>query len=226
MRPVRSWCVATLILVAGIAGCASSSVPPAASPASTVNRDYPGSSAAPATPVPARSSLYEGIPAACSTVSAATLRSIAPGAGAGTETDASGDGVTERTCGWGPASGSGWTRTLTVFTEIEPGAEARLNASGEYQNEASTDSSPQAVSGLGDKAALSVEQLKNTSFGTLHVLSQNVVITIQYGGRDAGTNMTASELRNGTVATAHAVLAALGGPPGHHGRVPSGGGTP
>jgi hypothetical protein len=217
MRPVRSWCVATLILVAGMAGCASPAASSVASPASggkspatAGNGDYPGSSVAPARPASVRSSLYGRIPAACSTVDAATLRSVVPGAGRGTEHDVASDAVTEHTCGWGPASGSGWTRTLTVVVELEPGADARLNASGEYQNEASTDSSPQAVSGLGDKAALSVEQLKNTSFGSLHVLSQNVVIAIQYGGRDAGTNMTASELRNGTTATARAVLAALG----------------
>jgi hypothetical protein len=213
MRPVRSFCAAALVLVAGTVGCTSS----AGSSAIVGNPDYPGSSAPPASPIPVRTGLYERIPPACSTVDTATLRAIAPGIGAGSEKDVSGsegagDGIVQRNCLWGQASGPGWTRTGLVFIVLETGADARINADGEYQNELSDalpGASLQAIRGLGDEAQLSEERYKTYSFAQLHILLQNVVITIGYFGSDAGGSMTAGEMRNGAVAAARAVLTAL-----------------
>lgn len=139
---------------------------------------------------------------------------IAPGIGTGSEQDYSetdeplGD-VVEHTCYWGPATGPDWTRALLVVVELEPGA--RSNADSEYQNEVSSGIpiASRAIPGLGDKAELGEQQYKNSSSAVLHILVQNVVITVEYGGTDSGGDMTAGQLYNGTVAEAKSVLKAL-----------------
>jgi hypothetical protein len=219
MLAMRQFCAATFILVAGIAGCASSAVSPASGPQPAVGSqsDYPGSSTPPADPIRGRADLYESIPSACSTLDAATLRAIAPGIGTGSEkdyseTDEVGGGVVEHLCLWGQASGPDWTRTLSVIVELETGAYARSTANGEYQNEVSTDgpvASLQAIHGLGDEAQLGEQQFPNSSSALLHILVQNVVITIEYSGTDFGGDMTADEMKNGTLAAARSVLESL-----------------
>lgn len=213
MRSARLLAAMALVLLAGTAGCASSPTTPArSSPVAT--RDYPGSSAPPADPVPAPDVLYKRIPPACSALDAATLRAIAPGGGTGSENDASsngviGDRVAQHDCVW-HAEGPDWTRTVTVQLELETRTDARVNAAGEYQNELPSLGSRQAIPGLGDKAQLSEQQLKTGSSAQLHVLSQNVVITIAYLGADSGgAAMTATEMRNATITAARAALTAI-----------------
>lgn len=218
MLPVRQFCAATFILVAGIAGCASSAGSPApdSQPAVSPASDYPGSSAPPASPIPGRTSLYKSIPSACATLGTATLRAIAPGIGTGSEQDFSetnepvGDFV-QHVCSWGQASGPDWTRTLLVQVELAAGADARSTADGEYQNEVSADVpvASRTIPGLGDEAQLGEKQYKNSSSALLHILVQNVVITIEYGGTDSGGDMTAAQLNNGALAAAQSVLKAL-----------------
>lgn len=201
-----SWWVAALVLAAGIAGC----TPPP--------RDYPGSSVPPASPLPVRSGLYERVPRACATLDkTATLLAIAPGIGAGSEQDFSENGVIQEDCNWPDASGPGWNRSLLVVVELETGADARVNADDQYQNEVTSDLPPatQVIRGLGDKAQYGEKTMKVLgttgawSATVLHILVQNVVITVQYTGQDLGGAMAANEMRNGTLAAARAVLTAL-----------------
>lgn len=210
---VQRFCVGAAIVVAGTAGCSAargaSPDAPGSSPNVPGGQQYPGSSAPPASPVRSATGLYKSIPKACSTLDAATLRAVAPGASAGSETDTSQGGVTEHVCDW-HAETSAWSRTVTVTLELDSGGDARTTAGGDYQNELSyAPGAPQAIAGLGDKGQLNERAMKAGSSAQLHVLRQNAVITISYTGADAGGAMAASEMKTGTITAARSVISAL-----------------
>lgn len=210
---VRCFCVGAAIVMAGTAGCsaASGEAPdvPGSSPDVPGGQQYPGSSVPPASSLPSATRLYKSLPKACSTLNGVTLRAIAPGASAGSETDTSQGGVTEHVCDW-HAETSAWNRTVTVTLELDSGGDARTTAGGAYRNELSyAPGAPQAIASLGDKAQLNERAMKTGSAAQLHVLRQNAVITISYTGADAGGAMTASEMKTGTTAAARSVISAL-----------------
>lgn len=208
-RSLRSLCTVILILAAGT-GCASA----AGSAGAPGNSRYPGSSVPGSRPIPAEASFYKRIPQACSTLDMATLLAIAPGSAAGSETDTTrngviGDGVIEHICTW-DASAPHWTRSVLVLIDVETGPDARIDADGAYQDEVSYTLGPaQPIRGLGEKSQLNERQMKTSSSDQLHVLRRNVVITVEYQGNDHSGPMTSGELRNGTMAAARSVLAAV-----------------
>jgi hypothetical protein len=201
---IRVLCAAALVL-SGTVGCAVAS---GQQPAVAGNGNYPGSSVPPVNPVQTPPTAYKRVPSACAVVGAATLRAIAPGVGdAGEEVHANG-GVVEHICSWGQASGPGWNRSLMVIIDLETSG-SPVDAANAYETELPGIGSSQMIRGLGDRASLNVQPLRTWSSAQLHVLTRNVVITVQYTGEDVGGVMSSSEMKNATVAAARSILAAI-----------------
>lgn len=217
MRTVRRMPAAALVVAAGTAtaACTSSAGSAAAAGQRTYpavagsGGSFPGSSVPAARPVPVPAGLYKAIPSACGMLGKATVEAIVPGGGAGSGQELPGSDIVTHICDW-DASGPGWSRQLMVMTELDTGPDPRAQAAGAYPAELPDLGTQQAIRGLGDKAQLSVQRLKSgSSSAQLHVLTRNVVITVQYLGSDNGGPMTAAEMRNATVAAARDALTAL-----------------
>lgn len=208
----------TVTVIGCVVGCGSSITPAAPRtvlPSSTHSGAQPGGQPPSIRPIPPRTRPYTSIPQACPLIDAESLQFLVPGSARGHELDPTpipNAGVTEHTCSW--ASG---TRNLRIIVDLEAGdsgQNAMENAKLQFQSLVSSQGGfdsirPQAVPGLGDEAQLSADNKPRLGTAPLFVRSQNVLITVAYGGSDDGHAMNPAAMHDGAVAAAHAVLVTL-----------------
>ena len=176
------------------------------------------SGAADSTParIPAHAGVISALPAACSLVSAATLKALDLQAKGMEQPTAQRGGVLEKTCIWGASAQAGG-RSLTVVADLFPAADGQTSvAAAENQFQQNTSDQAQAdgdrghaVSGLANQAF--VDQVTRSRLSQVQVVArdQNVLATIAYSslGTSGGPSVVARA--GGALTAARAVLSAL-----------------
>ncbi|MFI0165312.1 hypothetical protein [Streptomyces sp. NPDC017095] len=201
-----------VLACAGWALTSGPAAPPAAGHLSA--RHTPAGPSAAADPAPAAAAnAYTTAPAPCSSVPAATLKSLVPGAGTAGKEIPSTDTSLRRTCSWNALDGYDY-RWLDVSFEI--GGSAR-EARGEYDQRVAERGGGGAVPGLGDSAysvvGLTTEDGQQTREGVVLVRAANALVVVTYSGSDFETRRAPStdEINKGAIKAAKSAVAALDG---------------
>jgi hypothetical protein len=169
-----------------------------------------GSSAPSTAPV---AKTYSTSPAPCGSVTAATLKSLVPGAKTAGKEIPSTDTKVRRTCSWNALKGYDY-RWLDVSYEITESDEA---AKKSYTETTTEKSGGGVVPGLGDSAYsivnLTTEDKQQTREGTVVVRAGNALVTITYNGSDFENKKAPSTdvINKGAIKAAKEAVTALEG---------------
>ncbi|WP_367319927.1 hypothetical protein [Streptomyces sp. HUAS ZL42] len=200
------------VVVLACMGWALSSGPLAAAP--TADHESTGKSKTQSTEAPsdtAASKTYAAAPAPCTSVTAATIKSLVPGAKTAGKEIASTDTKVRRTCSWNALKGYDY-RWLDVSFEITESDEA---AQTSYKEHLAEKSGGGAVPGLGDSAYsvvnLTTEDKQQTREGVVVVRASNALVVLTYNGSDFETKKAPStdEINKGAIKAAKDAVAAL-----------------
>ncbi|MFE3636976.1 hypothetical protein [Streptomyces cellostaticus] len=202
----------TPVVVLACAGWAMSS-----GPAATAAADHRPSQRTPTGPASAPSSAevpkaYATAPAACSSVPAATVKSLVPGAKTSGKEIPSTDTSLRRTCSWNALKGYDY-RWLDVSFEITDSDDA---AKEEFQQRVAEKSGGGEVPGVGDAGYsvvnLTTEDKQETREGVVLVRASNALVVVTYNGSDFETRKAPStdEINKGAIKAARSAVAALG----------------
>ncbi|WP_328751577.1 hypothetical protein OHT57_39330 [Streptomyces sp. NBC_00285] len=201
------------VLVLAGAGWALTSGP-AATPA--VQKDPTPQSAAESpsgTSTAAAVKQYAAAPAPCASMSAATIKSLVPGAKTAGKEIPSTDTALRRTCSWNALKGYDY-RWLDVSFEITESAEA---AAKSYKENISEKSGGGSVPGVGDAGYsvvnLATEDKQQTREGVVMIQASNALVTVTYNGSDFESKKAPStdEINKGAIKAAKEAVAALEG---------------
>ncbi|WP_191872364.1 hypothetical protein [Streptomyces filipinensis] len=180
------------------------SAPSGSSSGSSGSSDSPGGASAKA---------YSAAPSPCTSVPAAIVKSLVPGAKTTGKEIPSTDTTLRRTCSWNALQGYDY-RWLDVSFEI---SSSEQEAQQEYQQRVSQKSGGGTVPGLGDGAYsvvnLTTEDKQQTREGVVLVRVSNAVVVVTYNGSDFETKKApgADEINKGAIQAARAAVGALGG---------------
>lgn len=169
------------------------------------------SSAGPSSTAAAKA--YGTAPSPCTSVPAATVKSLVPGAKTDGKEIPSTDAKLRRTCSWNALQGYSY-RWLDVSFEIS-GSEQE--ATQEYQQRVKEKSGGGDVPGLGDSAYsvvnLTTEDKQQTREGVVVVRVSNALVVVTYNGSDFDTKKApgTDEINKGAIQAARAAVGALGG---------------
>ncbi|MFC9928058.1 hypothetical protein [Streptomyces sp. NPDC127190] len=204
----------TPVAVLACAGWALSSGPAAPpSAAQQQGRPAPGatSAAAPPSSAAAKAKAYDTAPAPCTSLPAALVTSLVPGAKTTGKEIPSTDPQLRRTCSWNALDGYDY-RWLDVSFEI--GA-SEQEARQEYQQRVQEKSGGGTVPGLGDSAYsivdLTTEDRQQTREGVVMARISNALVIITYSGSDFETKKAPSTdvINTGAIKAARAAVGAL-----------------
>ncbi|OLZ64546.1 hypothetical protein AV521_35080 [Streptomyces sp. IMTB 2501] len=161
----------------------------------------------------AASQAYSSAPSPCTSVPAATVKSLVPGAKTQGKEIPSTDTKLRRTCSWNALQGYDY-RWLDVSFELSGSAQ---EAQQEYQQRVKAKSGGGAVPGLGDSAYsvvnLTTEDKQQTREGVVMVQVSNALVIVTYNGSDFETKKApdTDEINKGAIQAARAAVGALGG---------------
>ncbi|MBX7549108.1 hypothetical protein ABZX95_13925 [Streptomyces sp. NPDC004232] len=204
------------VAVLACAGWALTSGPaaPAAADGSPAGQKAPAqSSAAPGPSSSTGSKAYAAAPTPCTSVPAATVTALVPGAKTEGKEIPSTDNKVRRTCSWNALKGYSY-RWLDVSFEI---AGSQQEAKQNYQQQVSEKSGGGAVPGLGDSAYsivnLTTQDKQQTREGVVMVQVSNALVVVTYNGSDFDTKKApgTDEINQGAIKAARAAVGALGG---------------
>ncbi|MEU7426991.1 hypothetical protein ACGFX8_32930 [Streptomyces sp. NPDC048362] len=203
----------TPVAVLACAGWAMTSGPTAPSPAAPLpaGRQAPAQSPS-ASESATAAKAYAGAPAPCSSVPAAIVKSLVPGAKTAGKEIPSTDDKLRRTCSWNALEGYDY-RWLDVSFEITASDDA---ARKEYQQRVGEKSGGGSVPGLGDSAYsvvnLTTEDKQQTREGVVMARVSNALVIVTYNGSDFETKKApgTDEINKGAIKAAKAAVAALG----------------
>jgi hypothetical protein len=207
------------VVVLASAGWALSSGPLAAAPASDhkaaqgsgSTQDGQGTGNDSATATAAASKTYTTAPVPCGSLTAATIKSLVPGAATAGKEIPSTDRSIRRTCSWNALKGFDY-RWLDVSFEI---TDSDAQAQKSYTQRTTEKSGGGAVPGLGDSAYsvvnLSTEDKQQTREGVVLVRASNTLVSVTYNGSDFETKKAPStdEINKGAIKAAKDAVAAL-----------------
>ncbi|MEU6348412.1 hypothetical protein ABZ896_03705 [Streptomyces sp. NPDC047072] len=201
------------VVVLAAAGWALTSGP-AAQPAADKDPAPKSGSASPsAEATEAASKQYSASPAPCGSVSAATLKSLVPGAKTAGKEIPSTDTKLRRTCSWNALKGYDY-RWLDVSFEI---TESEAEATKSYQENVKEKSGGGDVPGVGDAGYsvvnLTTEDKQQTREGVVIIRSSNALVTVTYNGSDFESKKAPSTdvINKGAIKAAKEAVAALEG---------------
>ncbi|MFF4398948.1 hypothetical protein [Streptomyces sp. NPDC001480] len=178
---------------------------PAAQKTATQSPSAPSSTAA--------STTYAGAPAPCGSVTAATVKSLVPGAKTAGKEIPSTDTKLRRTCSWNALKGYDY-RWLDVSFEITASDQA---AQKEYKDRITEKSGGGDVPGIGDAGYsvvnLTTEDKQQTREGTVLVRVSNALVVVTYNGSDFETKKApgTDEINKGAIKAAKDAVRALEG---------------
>ncbi|EST34964.1 hypothetical protein [Streptomyces roseochromogenus] len=161
----------------------------------------------------AASQAYATAPSPCTSVPAATVKSLVPGAKTQGKEIPSTDTKLRRTCSWNALQGYDY-RWLDVSFEVSGSAQ---EAQQEYQQRVKEKAGGGAVPGLGDSAYsvvnLTTEDKQQTREGVVMVQASNALVIVTYNGSDFETKKApgTDEINKGAIQAARAAVGALGG---------------
>jgi hypothetical protein len=201
------------VVVLAAAGWALTSGP-ATTPAAE-KESAPQSAAAGETPsgasTAAASKQYAAAPAPCGSISAATIKSLVPGAKTAGKEIPSTDTALRRTCSWNALKGYDY-RWLDVSFEITESDEA---AAKSYKENIADKSGGGSVPGVGDAGYsvvnLTTENKQQTREGVVMIQASNALVTVTYNGSDFESKKAPStdEINKGAIKAAKEAVAAL-----------------
>ncbi|OIJ97565.1 hypothetical protein BIV25_15170 [Streptomyces sp. MUSC 14] len=204
------------VAVLACAGWALTSGPaaPAAADGSPAGQKAPAqSSASPGPSSSGGSQTYAAAPTPCTSVPAATVTALVPGAKTAGKEIPSTDTKVRRTCSWNALKGYSY-RWLDVSFEISG---SQQEAKQDYQQQVGEKSGGGAVPGLGDSAYsvvnLTTEDKQQTREGVVMVRIANAMVVVTYNGSDFDTKKApgTDEINQGAIKAARAAVGALGG---------------
>ncbi|MER6570622.1 hypothetical protein ABT288_31670 [Streptomyces sp. NPDC001093] len=156
---------------------------------------------------------YSTAPSPCTSVPAATVKSLVPGARTSGKEIPSTDTRLRRTCSWNALQGYDY-RWLDVSFEISGSGQ---EATQEYQQRVKEKSGGGAVPGLGNSAYsvvnLTTEDKQQTREGVVMVQVSNALVIVTYNGSNFDTKKApgTDEINKGAIQAARAAVGALGG---------------
>jgi hypothetical protein len=205
-----------VLACAGWALTSGPAAPPAAAghqAAQKTSTQSASSSSGPSDPSStAAAKAYSTAPSPCTSVPAATVKSLVPGAKTAGKEIPSTDTRLRRTCSWNALQGYDY-RWLDVSFEI---SESDQEAQQEYQQRVGEKSGGGAVPGLGDGAYsvvnLTTEDKQQTREGVVMVRVSNALVIVTYNGSDFETKKAPAtdEINKGAIQAARAAVGALG----------------
>jgi len=163
--------------------------------------------------VPARSSVFATIPAACSLLNSRTLSQLGLAAKGQQQPTAQETGDTEENCSWSPQPSNPVSPTLTIIVDLltaaygqTPAAVFQGNVSTQEQIDGSRAS---RVHGLADEAFINQVTRGSLIQAQLQVRDQNVLLTFAYSEPTSSESISAP-LSDGVLSAARAVVTTLG----------------
>ncbi|AOR36979.1 hypothetical protein BFF78_09205 [Streptomyces fodineus] len=156
---------------------------------------------------------YGAAPSPCTSVPAATVKSLVPGAKTSGKEIPSTDTKLRRTCSWNALQGYDY-RWLDVSFEISGSDQ---EAEQEYQDRVKEKNGGGAVPGLGNSAYsvvnLTTQDKQQTREGVVMVRVSNALVTVTYNGSNFDTKQApgTDEINKGAIKAARAAVGALGG---------------
>ncbi|MGW7817768.1 hypothetical protein ACWGLF_06455 [Streptomyces puniciscabiei] len=156
---------------------------------------------------------YSTAPSPCTSVPAATVKSLVPGAKTSGKEIPSTDTRLRRTCSWNALQGYDY-RWLDVSFEISGSDQ---EATQEYEQRVKEKSGGGAVPGLGNSAYsvvnLTTEDKQQTREGVVMVRVSNALVIVTYNGSNFDTKKApgTDEINKGAIQAARAAVGALGG---------------
>jgi hypothetical protein len=201
----------TPVAVLACAGWALSSGPaaPTAADHQPARQTPTRSASAPSSTAVSKS--YSTAPTPCTSVPAAMVKSLVPGAKTAGKEIPSTDTKLRRTCSWNALKGYDY-RWLDVSFEV---AESDQEAKKEYEQRVTEKSGGGAVPGLGDAAYsvvnLTTEDKQQTREGVVLARVSNALVIVTYNGSDFETKKAPStdEINKGAIKAAKSAVAAL-----------------
>jgi hypothetical protein len=154
---------------------------------------------------------YAAAPAPCGSISAATIKSLVPGAKTAGKEIPSTDTALRRTCSWNALKGYDY-RWLDVSFEITESDEA---AAKSYKENVADKSGGGSVPGVGDAGYsvvnLTTENKQQTREGVVMIQASNALVTVTYNGSDFESKKAPStdEINKGAIKAAKEAVAAL-----------------
>jgi hypothetical protein len=163
--------------------------------------------------VPARSSVFATIPAACSLLSGRALSQLGLAAKGEPQPSAQETGITEEYCSWTTRSDNPVSPMLTIVVDLLTAAYGQTPAAV-FQNNVSTqeqiDGTPASrVHGLADEAFINQVTRGSLIQAQLQVMDQNVLLTCGYSEPTSSESISAP-VSDGALTAARAILTALG----------------
>ncbi|MGW1912996.1 hypothetical protein ACWCQS_20240 [Streptomyces sp. NPDC002076] len=156
---------------------------------------------------------YSAAPSPCTSVPAATVKSLVPGAKTTGKEIPSTDTKLRRTCSWNALQGYDY-RWLDVSFEISGSDQ---EATQEYQQRVKEKSGGGEVPGLGNSAYsvvnLTTQDKQQTREGVVMVRVSNALVIVTYNGSNFDTKKApgTDEINKGAIQAARAAVGALGG---------------
>lgn len=154
---------------------------------------------------------YSAAPAPCGSISAATIKSLVPGAKTAGKEIPSTDPSVRRTCSWNALKGYDY-RWLDVSFEIT-GSDAE--AAKSYKENVTAKSGGGTVPGVGDAGYsvvnLTTEDKQQTREGVVMIQVSNALVTVTYNGSDFESKKAPAtdEINKGAIKAAKEAVAAL-----------------
>jgi hypothetical protein len=167
--------------------------------------------------VPARSSAFATIPAACSLLNSRALAQLGLAAKGQQRPSAQETGVTEEYCTWASRPGNPVNPTVTIIVDLFTAAYGQapaVAAQQQFQNLVSTQaqadgSRASRVHGLADEAFINQVTRGSLSQSQLQILDQNVLLIVGYFEPTSSESISAP-VSDGALAAARAILTTLG----------------
>ncbi|MFE3163997.1 hypothetical protein [Streptomyces sp. NPDC059224] len=156
---------------------------------------------------------YDGAPAPCGSIPAATIKSLVPGAKTAGKEIPSTDTKLRRTCSWNALKGYDY-RWLDVSFEI---MDTNAAAAKEYKERVAEKSGGGAVPGLGDSGYsvvnLTTEDKQQTREGVVMAQVSNALVVVTYNGSDFENKKApdTDEINKGAIKAAKSAVTALKG---------------
>ncbi|WEO94395.1 hypothetical protein A6P39_010470 [Streptomyces sp. FXJ1.172] len=200
-----------VLACAGWALTSGPAAPPAAAGHHTSQDSPAQSSSGPSSTAAAKS--YSSAPTPCTSVPAATVTALVPGAQTAGKEIPSTDTQLRRTCSWNALKGYSY-RWLDVSFEI---SQSEQEAQQEYQQRVTQKSGGGTVPGLGDSAYsvvnLTTQDKQQTREGVVLVRVSNALVVVTYNGSDFDTKKApdTDTINTGAIKAARAAVGALGG---------------
>lgn len=199
------------VVVLAAAGWALTSGPAATPAAQKESAPRSADESPSGTSTAAPSKAYATSPAPCGSISAATIKSLVPGAKTAYKEIPSTDTSLRRTCSWNALKGYDY-RWLDVSFEITESDQA---AAKSYKENIAEKSGGGAVPGVGDAGYsvvnLTTEDKQQTREGVVIVQASNALVTVTYNGSDFESKKAPStdEINKGAIRAAKEAVKAL-----------------